>query len=263
METHRHCTALWRVLRLGLPALLVAVAAQAAVGQPPAPTSDFQHAAEPREPSLIPPPAQSGPALPQQGWKARRPAASPAEGEGVRMRVDVARVQPDVKILGERRAKCPSPDELQEWFKPLEDISIDATPSEGPLPLDCSTNLFFRADAYNQGMPVTRQWARTEFNWQASLLAHQPLYWDDVPLERYGQTLHPILQPAISTARFFGTFTVIPYKIGVNRTHDLVYTLGKYRPGSPAPRVWQVLPFEWDALLFEGGAWVGLVFIFP
>ena len=54
-----------------------------------------------------------------------------------------------------------------------------------------------------------------------------------------------------------------PYKLGVDRTHDPIYTLGYYRPGSPAPYSRQKLPWERDAALFEGGAWTGLLLLVP
>jgi hypothetical protein len=106
-------------------------------------------------------------------------------------------------------------------------------------------------------------WSPCCFGWAASNQYHQPLYFDDTPLERYGQTLHPILQPWISGARFFATFPIIPYKIGVDRTHDHIYTLGNYRPGSPTPRVVERLPLEVDATLIQAATWVALIAIFP
>ena len=59
------------------------------------------------------------------------------------------------------------------------------------------------------------------------------------------------------------TFPVIPYQIGLNRTHDRVYTLGQYRPGSPTPCLVRRIPFEADAAGFEAGAWLALILLLP
>lgn len=159
--------------------------------------------------------------------------------------------------------RCPTPEELQEWFKPLDRIKMSARHADGRMPIDCSTQLFYNPTGQGGSSVPERNWAMTEYNWVASNLAAQPAYWDDVPLERYGQTVCPAAQPGISGAKFFLTFPIIPYKIGVDRTHDLIYTLGYYRPGSPTPPVRQTLPFEWDAVAFEALAVTGMVFILP
>lgn len=161
----------------------------------------------------------------------------------------------------QRGVHCPTPEELDNWFKPLNRIQLSSRAVDGPMPIDCSKNLFYRPN--ETGMSPTRNWAMTEFHWQASNLCAQPAYWDDVPLERYGQTIHPAVQPGISGAKFFCTFPIIPYKIGIDRTHDLIYTLGYYRPGSPTPKVRQRLPWEMDAAAFEAGAWIGLIVLLP
>ena len=100
-----------------------------------------------------------------------------------------------------------------------------------------------------------------DFHWVASNLAHQPLYWDDQPLERYGQSVSPVLQPVLSGVHFFATFPVIPYKIGIDGMYDRVYTLGYYRVGNCAPPTRQHLPFQWDAALLEAGVVTGLIFV--
>jgi hypothetical protein len=158
---------------------------------------------------------------------------------------------------------CPTPEELSEWFKPLNQINMRARPAEGRMPIDCSTQLFYSPTGQGGCAVPSRNWAISEYNWVPSNLSAQPAYWDDVPLERYGQSICPAAQPGISGAKFFLTFPIIPYKIGVDRTHDLIYTLGYYRPGSPMPAVRQTLPFEWDAVAFEALAVTGMVFILP
>ncbi len=148
---------------------------------------------------------------------------------------------------------------LRARMKPIQAISIGIEPSGDSLPIDYSAELFAEtSDSY-----ANRDWAVLQFHWKASELIFQPPYWEDTPLERYGQTASPKLQPVISGAHFFGSFMILPYKIGIDRTHDHISTLGYYRPGSAAPCVRQRLPFEWDAALMEAAAWTGGQFIFP
>ena len=108
-----------------------------------------------------------------------------------------------------------------------------------------------------------REFSEREFHWEASDFFYQPTYFSDVPLERYGQTVSPALQPFVSGTRFLLTFPVMPYKMGVEGTHERVYDLGLYRPGSPAPPTRQTIPFEWDAAAIEAASWVAVFAIFP
>ena len=157
---------------------------------------------------------------------------------------------------------CPTTDELETLFKPLEKVHVRQEPTAGQLPIDCSKELFGRSTDEPTDR-ISRGWTNIEFQWMPTELSHQPLYFDDVPLEHYGQSVAPLLQPALSGARFFATLPVLPYKIGLNHPFEHVTTLGTYRPGSPAPSVRQTLPLDLEASFFEGGAWVGLLFLLP
>ena len=149
----------------------------------------------------------------------------------------------------------------RRWSKPLEEIRLKHTPPEGLLPPDRSGGLFTPPE----GSANTRAGRHTQavFHWVPSNVECQPSYFDDVPLERYGQTVYPPLQPVLSGVHFFGMFPIMPYKIGIDRTHDPVYTLGYYRVGTAAPPVRQRLPAEIDASLFEALVWTALIFALP
>lgn len=131
------------------------------------------------------------------------------------------------------------------------------------MPIDCSGELFVPGGAAQPGTPYGRNWAPSNATWAASELYAQPAYWDDVPLERYGQTVNPAAQPFISAAYFFGNFFLIPYKLGIDGTHDRIYTLGYYRPGSETPPLRQRLPLDGDATLYEAGTWIGIFLLLP
>jgi len=97
----------------------------------------------------------------------------------------------------------------------------------------------------------------------ASNLRHRPLYFEDATLERYGQSYHPLVQPAASGVRFFLTFPMLPYAMVVNPPRPAISTLGYFRPGSSGPCLLQRPPLQADAGLAEAGAWIGLIFLVP
>ncbi|MCA9212663.1 MAG: hypothetical protein KDB27_06350 [Planctomycetales bacterium] len=154
---------------------------------------------------------------------------------------------------------CPPIDKLLQEIIPAKSMSASII-STTTRPADCSEGLFLPPR-----VGIARTTNITQFNWQASNFLHRPLYFDDTPLERYGQSRFPVLQPVVSGAKFFGTFAVLPYKMGIDRTGDCVSSLGYYRPGSCAPCIRErVIPaFEADAALLEAGTAVALIFILP
>lgn len=156
-------------------------------------------------------------------------------------------------------AGCGDGASLRSQFKPIRDVQIRLHPGEDvQIPDDCSVILF------QAPRPDTaRSNAYREVHWRPTNFFHQPLYFDDMPLERYGQTISPHWQPLISGARFFLTVPIVPYKIGVDRPYDCVTTLGLYRPGICAPCTREVLPHETDAALLQAGTALALVFLLP
>ena len=148
-------------------------------------------------------------------------------------------------------------------LKSITDVKLDISDVQvvdGKRPEDLSVGLF---TAPTDPAQLRRDWALIEFNWAAANVYHQPLYFDDTPLERYGQSRHPVLQPWISGARFFMTFPAVPYLIGLDRPYDHIYPLGYYRPGSHAPPVRPHLPLEADAITLESALWMTLIFALP
>jgi len=145
---------------------------------------------------------------------------------------------------------CPSPRDL----KPLNQISnkIDAEPGE--FPAECGLG----NEAFDP-----RQWSMTTYTWKATGLCHKPLYFEDVQLERYGNTFSPLLQPAISGAHFFASSVILPYKMGLEAPLECVYPLGTYRPGSCAPFYIGPLPISARGALYQTGTVLGLVFLIP
>jgi hypothetical protein len=160
--------------------------------------------------------------------------------------------------------ECPPLEEREEYIVPLANIRADLRlPKEIAQPIDCSSPLFKQLPGVIRDEQGRFLWARSDFWFAASDFHHYPLYWDNQPLERYGQSQAPIIEPFLSGAHFFATFAIIPYKMGIDRPCDDIYTLGFYRAGSPTPCIRQTLPWEWDAAAFQALAVVGFIFILP
>ena len=85
---------------------------------------------------------------------------------------------------------CPRREICQE----LSDISTNIAAEPGEFPVECGLG-------DEQFSP--RNFQSTLFAWKASSLCHKPLYFEDVELERYGQTCSPLFQPIISAAKFY------------------------------------------------------------
>jgi len=145
----------------------------------------------------------------------------------------------------------------------ITQVSLDITPPPGALPgakLAGSPD----ADDVRVHLPGThRDWCGTTYYWQASLLNHQPLYFEDVNLERNGYSYGPIMQPVVSGAKFFATLPALPYLMTAQPPHTARYTLGESRPGSPAPYVHEFPPLNFDAAAVEAATVTGLIFLIP
>lgn len=107
-----------------------------------------------------------------------------------------------------------------------------------------------------------REFAGTHFTWTASNLCHNPLYFEQPGLERYGHTIGP-LQPVLSGAQFLVTIPALPMLMAIDPPNECEYALGFYRPGSCAPRKWSPIPYSTRGAIATGGVATALVFLIP
>jgi hypothetical protein len=101
------------------------------------------------------------------------------------------------------------------------------------------------------------------FCWQASAFCHQPLYFEEVNLERYGYAHNKYIQPWFSAAHFFCTIPALPYLMTAEPPGECIYTAGHYRPGSPYEPERVLPPWSTAGALMEATVAVGLVFAIP
>jgi hypothetical protein len=108
-----------------------------------------------------------------------------------------------------------------------------------------------------------RAWSPVTMTWTASNLCHNPLYFEDVNLERYGHTRGPVLEPMVQTAHFFGNVLILPYKMGVHTPHECQYALGYYRPGDCAPWIKPPVPLSARGAIAQAATMTGLFWLIP
>ncbi len=101
------------------------------------------------------------------------------------------------------------------------------------------------------------------FTWAAPNFYSRPLYFEQVNFERYESQCHPLAKPVVSYATFLGTIPILPYKMGGERIHERMYSLGHWRPGDPTPRQIHWGPKSYRGVLYQGAATTGLIFFVP
>ncbi|MEX2560740.1 MAG: hypothetical protein WD403_12540 [Pirellulales bacterium] len=145
---------------------------------------------------------------------------------------------------------CPTPGDL----KRIGEITNRITAQPGEFPRECPLG---------DEPFASRSWAMTTYTWKASGLCHKPLYFEQAGVERYAHSWGPVLQPVFSSAHFFATVPLLPYKMGVEPPWECVYPLGYYRPGSCAPYTIGPVPISLRGAALQAGAVTGAVSAFP
>ena len=170
--------------------------------------------------------------------------------------------EPDSDSTKETR-QVPNPAQTADLgIRRITDLSASVALPQGGIPLDRATMLHGN-DASNDALFFARSWTPTQFQWEAPGLMHRPIYFEDVNLERYGNSACLPIQPVISGARFVTTFAFLPYKMAIERPFEPIYTLGYLRPGDPTPNLGYHPPLALDAAIIQAGVVAGAVLIIP
>ena len=76
--------------------------------------------------------------------------------------------------------------------------------------------------------------------WESPNIRYQPLYFEDVDLERYGHVVRDdLFQSAISFAHFFTSAALLPLHMRHDPVYSCDYPLGYCRPGNCTNRIYQ------------------------
>jgi hypothetical protein len=162
---------------------------------------------------------------------------------------------------GTEKVPTPPPDWDPDKRR-IDEISV-SLPTSPDGPADKARSKFAEYGPSTDATFASRDWIGCMYQWEASALYHRPLYFEEVNAERYGYSICPVLQPAVSGAQFFTTVPILPYKMSVQRPRECVYVLGHYRPGSVVPYQFQRLPVDAKAGVVEAGVITGLIFAIP
>ncbi|MGE5195360.1 MAG: hypothetical protein ACM3U2_22935 [Deltaproteobacteria bacterium] len=109
---------------------------------------------------------------------------------------------------------------------------------------------------------IPRDFAHIHYCWEPTNMYHYPIYFEDVPLERYGHTRHYLIQPFFSGAKFAVQLLGLPYQMTLDPVCSRQYSLGYYRPGECAPYKYYQIPLNAEAALVEAGVITGGYFLF-
>lgn len=112
-------------------------------------------------------------------------------------------------------------------------------------PLQSAERLFSRLDISHdlrdvatparpgpRGDVLDNLWLPAPYTWVSPVFHHQPLYFEQPNLERYGIGRTRIFQPLLSSVHFFGSIPLVPYKTLTHHPRERIYTLGQGRPGN-------------------------------
>ena len=122
-------------------------------------------------------------------------------------------------------------DMMDDLNKPITDIELSIQDNAESKPTDVSDELL--TDAYHSNYPSSFQ-DRIAM-WRAPNIRYQPLYFEDVALERYGHTSGLWRQPLRSAAHFAASGFLLNYNLAQQRPWTCDSPYGFFRPGSPAP----------------------------
>ena len=143
----------------------------------------------------------------------------------------------------ENEAVNQSPISFGPWNqKSIRDIRIDIRDPNPVVPRDRSNQLTLsNVSDWSAFYP-----SQKVFAWKAPNIKYQPLYFEDVSLERYGQDRGDVRQFAASSFHFFKSAVFLPYAMVVDQPKSCDYPLGFCRPGNVAPATlskhWYGLP---------------------
>lgn len=110
---------------------------------------------------------------------------------------------------------------------------------------------------------VARNFAPAVALFEAPDLSYYPLYFQDPLMERYGHTYHPLVQPAVSAARFGAQIVGLPYQMVIDPPFCLETGLGWLDPGDCNPKLRYQIPWNAKAAAVEAGVVTGLIFLIP
>ncbi len=114
--------------------------------------------------------------------------------------------------------------------KSIQEVRVDASEYDAKVPEDRSGTLFESSRRFGGDIAASKK----VFAWAAPNMGYQPLYFEDVALERYGQTKGLIKQPFVSAGKFLADGLFLGTRARRVHPNSCDSPLGFCRPGSPS-----------------------------
>ncbi len=162
-------------------------------------------------------------------------------------------------------SETPSPLTIDFDERPITSLTTSIAHRPGDMPENVAPAKLSELGQISYESVTVRDWKGLRYCWDAPMLRYHPLYFEEVNLERYGYGPKYVraFQPVLSGAKFFTTVPALPYLMAAEPPCECVYTLGHYRPGSPAPYRIQYPPFSVRGGLAEAGVATALILAIP
>lgn len=147
-------------------------------------------------------------------------------------------------------------------IREIQPFSDYATSEEVTTATPASRQAPKEIELASQGQ-LARNNASTAVFWQASNVTHNPLYFEDVGLERSGHTFSEYVQPFVSLGHFGVQVVALPYTMALDPAWKDESTLGYHRPGECQPPRHLALPLNVEAAATAAAAYTGIIFLLP
>ncbi len=150
-------------------------------------------------------------------------------------------------------------------------VDVDGTEQLVPLNSLSDVDMSYIADLWNLPFrcgsgfepQVGRDFIASTVQWKASGACQQSSVLRAGTVGAIRHDAGPIVQPLLSSAHFFLTIPILPYKMGINPMNECQYALGYYRPGNCAPYMLQPIPLSLRGGLAQTGAVLGMAAALP
>ena len=203
-------------------------------------------APRPEAPPVEAPPVE---APPQLLPSPKAPAKGPAEGRVENL--PPARIEPPA--APPRGLAANGQDEgFDPGIRPIGTLTVNIAPPEArddqgqrmAPPPDAARDYFAQQLPAPPPSLAFSPWMMDDSYGPPLNFCYRPLFFEEVNLERYGRSWG-LFQPAVSAATFYGNVAWVPYRLVTQHPCECTYHDHHFRPGSWAPREFQVpkLPF--------------------
>ncbi len=178
-------------------------------------------------------------------------------------RPDVVRQEEVLPELVETPAFRPGEGEvnIDRFSRRLTEVPLDIRNTAGTMPEDVSIAAFPDDPVPSVPGPAAGR-VEVPIAYSPWTICFRPLYFEEVRLERYGDT-HGVLQPAISGAHFFGSVVALPYKMTVRPPRSCECSNGFSRPGDCPLSGYGRHELRFDAALVEAAVVAGIAVALP